>query len=323
MPAILIAGGPRVGKTSLVYALLSCLRDAGRSVAYVKPFSATPDADADHLFASEVLADALGIAAGPKPDLLTSDVAKAISTIAELRLQYDTILVEVADGAPTEGLASAADARVLEVIAYASGQDWARVVDEAAVRWGNRLAALVVNGVPAYQQEAVATSVAESSAEVDAVLIPESRIMLAPTVAQIGEQLDAVWTLEPVNPDALVERYMIGGNIMDNGPTYYGRYNNQAVITRVQRPDIQLACMLPQTRCLLLTGPGEPTEYIKAEARERYIPLLQVPTSTIDTADALDRLMSAATVHSLTKVRRYAALLEQHAGAEWLAGVTG
>ena len=323
MPTILIAGAPRAGKTSLAYALLVRLRDAGRSAAYCKPFSTTPDANADHLFVSEVLAEALGVAVGPPPVPLFDNVAEAISTIAELRRQHDTVVVEVAGGAPTEGLASAADARVLEVSAYAPGQDWARVADEAAVRWGNRLAALVVNGVPAYQREAVAASAVESSADVDAVVIPESRVMLAPTVAQIGEQLDAVWTLEPVNADALVERFLIGGNIMDNGPTYYGRYNNQAVITRTQRPDIQLASMLPQTRCLVLTGPGEPAEYIKAEARERYIPLLQVSTSTIDTADALDRLMGAATAHSLAKVQHYAALLEQHAGEEWLTGVTG
>ena len=91
-----------------------------------------------------------------------------------------------------------------------------------------------------------------------------------------------------MNADAPVERFLIGGNIMDNGPTYYGRYASKAVITRAQRPDIQLASMLPQTRCLVLTGPGEPTEYVKAEARERDNPLLQVFTSTIETADALD-----------------------------------
>ena len=147
------------------------------------------------------------------------------------------------------------------------------------------------------------------------MVIPESRLMLAPTVAQIGDSLNAAWPLEPVNADALVEHYLIGGNLLDNGPTYYGRYPNQAVIARAQRPDIQLAGMLPQTRCLVLTGPGEPAEYVKAEARERDIPLLQVAASTIAAADALERLMSAANCRHIGKVRHYAALLERHAGA--------
>ena len=306
MPTFIIAGSPAAsGKTSLAYALLSRLRDAGRTAAYCKPFSATPGDDADHAFASGALAHALGIAVGPAPGPLSANVADAAAAIAELQRQHETVIAEAADGSPAAELADAADARVLEVHAYPPGN---------AGRWGNRLAGLVVNAVPAYKQETA------QAAAPDAVVIPESRVMLAPTVAQIAAHLGASWTLEPVNADALVERYLIGGNIMDHGPTYFGRYANQAVIARAQRPDILMAGMVPQTRCLLLTGPGQPSEYVKAEARERDIPLLQVSTSTIDTADALDHLIDAATPHSLAKTRHYATLLAKHAGAEALEG---
>ncbi len=321
MPAILIAGSAASGKSSLAYGLLALVRDAGRSAAYCKPFSATPDGDADHAFASEVLAEAMGITVGPQPLELSDDLSKALSAITDLSRQNDAVVIEAAEGSPVAELAQAIDARVVQVLPYAPGRNWANAVDEAAVRWGRWLAGVVVNAVPQYRKEAVAAGAAGSQADVATAVIPESRVMIAPTVAQIGERLQAKWTLEPVNEDAIIERYLIGGNIMDNGPTYYGRYRNQAVIARAQRPDIQLASMLPQTRCLVLTGPGEPTEYVKAEARERDIPLLQVPSSTIDTADALDRLLGAATTHHLAKVRHFSALLEQHATAEWLAGV--
>ena len=320
MPTILVTGPSRSGKTSLAAGLLVRARDAGHSAAYVKPCSPQSDADADHAFASRVLAEELGVSVGPAPGSLSDGLEDAVKAIAQFRDQAETVIVEVAHGAPAAELAEGTDARVLEVHAYAAGQDWAAVADRAAGRWGNRLVCLVVNAVPPYRGGAVAASVAESSADVDAVVIPESRVMLAPTVAQVAEHLDAVWTLDPVNTDAPVERFLIGGNLMDHGPTYYGRYANQAVITRAQRPDIQLASMLPQTRCLLLTGPGEPTEYVKAEALERDIPLLQVFASTIDTADALDYLIDVITPHSLAKARHYAALLEQHAGAETLDG---
>ena len=72
-----------------------------------------------------------------------------------------------------------------------------------------------------------------------------------------------------------------------------GRYASQAVIIRIQRPDIQLACILPQTRCLVLTGLCEPTEYVKPEAWEPDIPLLQVFASTVEIADALDLLFDS------------------------------
>ena len=107
------------------------------------------------------------------------------------------------------------------------------------------MAALLVNAVPPYRTGDTAESVAESAADVDTVVIPESRVTLAPTVAQVADHLDAVWTLDPVNADAPVERFLIGGNIMDNSPTYYGRYANRAVIHRAHRTEIQLASMLP------------------------------------------------------------------------------
>ena len=307
MSTTLITGAPGAGKTSVAYALLSQLREAGRSAAYYKPFAASPGDDADYGFAADGLADTLGIAVGPPPLPPSAGVEAAAAAITELRRRCDAVIVEIAADAPAAELADAVDARILDV---QSGPPDGR----AAARRGPRLAGVVVNAVPLYRLDA-----AQDAAGPDAVVIPESRLMLAPTVAQIGECLDAVWTLAPVNADALVERYLIGGNIMDNSPDYYGRYANQAVITRVRRPDIQLAGMRPQTRCLVLTGPGEPAEYIKAEARERDIPLLQVSVSTTAAADALSRLLPAATPHSAAKVRHYAALLARHAGEERLA----
>lgn len=320
MPTILVTGPDRSGKTSVAAGLLVCARDSGRSAAYAKPFSASGDTDADHAFVAGALADALGVAVGRAPASPSSGVDEAAGAVASLRDGAEVVVVEIAGGSLADELAHALDARVLEVNAHVAGADWAQAVDNAAVRWGTRLAGLVVNAVPPYRPDAVAAASAQSSADVDAVLIPESRVMLAPTVAQVAAHLGASWVQDPVNADAPVERFLIGGNIMDNGPTYYGRYHNQAVITRAQRPDIQLASMLPQTRCLVLTGSGEATNYVRAEAMERDIPLLQVATSTIETADALDRLIDSSTAHSLVKARHYAALLARHADRQTLDG---
>ena len=305
MPTIIITGGAGAGKTSVAGGLLLHLRDGGRSAAYYKPFSALAGGDGDYLFVADVLADAIGIAAGPPS--ASADVADAAAAIAELRRWHDAVVVEVAAGGPAAELAAAVDGRVLEVQAYPPEGG-------GGGRLGPRLAGVVVNAAPLYRIDA-----ARDAAGPEAVIIPESRLMLAPTVAQIGDCLEAVWTLAPVNAGALVERYLIGGNIMDNSPAYYGRFANQAVITRVRRPDIQLACMGPETRCLVLTGDGEPAEYVKAEARERDIPLLEVGLSTLEAADALSRLLPVATVHSIDKIRHFAGLLERYAGAERLA----
>ena len=64
--------------------------------------------------------------------------------------------------------------------------------------------------------------------------------------------------------------------------------------TRVERPDIQMASMCDKTVCIVLTGPGEPTEYIKSEALKRGVPLMQVRTNTPETAEALNGLIDRA-----------------------------
>ena len=54
--------------------------------------------------------------------------------------------------------------------------------------------------VPPYRTSAVAASVAESTADEAAMVVPESRVMLPPIVAQIADHLDAVWTLDRRTP---------------------------------------------------------------------------------------------------------------------------
>ena len=54
------------------------------------------------------------------------------------------MVIEAANGSPAEELADGIDAQVLEVHAYAAGQDCVAVADRAAGRWGNRLAALLL-----------------------------------------------------------------------------------------------------------------------------------------------------------------------------------
>lgn len=72
------------------------------------------------------------------------------------------------------------------------------MADRAAGRWGNRLAALVVNTAPLPHRRRGRIRRGVSGGRGLAV-VPESRVMLASTVTQVADQLDGVWTLKPVN----------------------------------------------------------------------------------------------------------------------------
>ena len=195
-----------------------------------------------------------------------------------------------------------------------AGTEAARIA-AAAKSLGDDLAGVIINGVTRHRRMAVeqqVVSVLRSAGTPVLGAIPEDREMLALTVRQVAEYLGGRWIQEPADAAAWVDRFLIGGNIMDSGPNYFGRYPNQAVITRSGRPDIQMACLTSDTKCLVLTGGEEPTEYIRVEARKRSAAVLLVPGNTLEVAESLAGLLEQANPYSEQKLSRFAALMERH-----------
>ena len=51
--------------------------------------------------------------------------------------------------------------------------------------------------------------------------------MLSLTMDQLAHTLGGRWELQPTDGDACVDRFLIGGNIMDSGAGYFGRFSHQ------------------------------------------------------------------------------------------------
>lgn len=301
-----------VGKTSVAAALVVIANAAGKQAAYYKPFSWEKDADPDAAFVSNLLQSSSGGPTVPVPGSRPRSVTKKLlaemqAQITDLKSKASVVIVERHDTPKPYDL----DCKILLVDGYSQQGD---ALSKTIAAAGPNLAGVVVNSVPTHRRDETARDLAVQPVPV--AVIPESRGMLAVTVEQLAEHLGGEWVLDPVSTDAPVERFIIGGNILDAGPTYFGRYSNQAVITRVERPDIQMACMGEKTSCLVLTGPGEPTEYIKAEALQREVPLIQVRSNTLDTAEALAGLLDQADSRTNAKASHFAGLLEKYMGAE-------
>jgi BioD-like phosphotransacetylase family protein len=293
------------GKTSLAAALLMAANKAGKQAAYYKPFADGRTADSDVAFISELL-QSIGGPAVPSPGNKSNsgDLSAAQAEVSRLESETGLVVIEGPDGFQPYALESNA----ILVHRYSPG--------EAITTTIPNLAVIVVNAVPIHRRDEVARKLAGQVVPV--AVIPESRGMLSVTVEQLAEHLGGQWVLDPVNLDAPIDRFMIGGNILDEGPVYFDRYPNQAVITRVERPDIQMASMCDKTCCLVLTGSGEATEYIKSEALKRGVLVIQVRTNTLDTVDALASLLDKADARTAAKASHFAGLLEQYLGAETL-----
>jgi BioD-like phosphotransacetylase family protein len=186
-------------------------------------------------------------------------------------------------------------------------------VSGAVATLGDRLAGVIVNQTPRYRSQRAAGVLAELATVGVPTMgaLPEDRPMLSLNLEQLEANLGGRWELAPTDGDVWIDRFLIGGNIMDSGEGYFGRHQHQAVITRAERPDIQLACLMQDTRCLVLTGGARPTEYIRVEALKRDVPVLLVDENTVATADAIGGLVGAAVPHSPHKARVMADSLTQ------------
>lgn len=326
-----LANRPGAGKTCLIGALIYALTPPGKRAGYYKPFSRSPATDGDRSFVSQRLL--VEVSPGvPPPQLMAaaSRVGPPIpETISALRAVTDITLLEGPDLTRVDGTSSAiagdlalvADSRIVLVLGYERGLD-AGAVEILAEPIRERLIGVVINHSPIYRQLEIATQLIRPLRDKGLPVlgaIPEDRFMLSVTVQQIIEHLNGDWVQEPRNTDAHVERFLIGGNIMDSGPNYFGRHANQAVITRAQRPDIQMASLMSQTRCLILTGGAEPSEYVRVEADQKGVPLISVEAGTISTAEALNGLLERANPYSLPKLQRFAALMQKHLDLETLS----
>lgn len=321
------------GKTSLIAALLTQMAANGQRVAYYKPFSASPGIDADISFITETIL--AGPEGPPVPDsvplpqvssgnpLITESQAQSIrQSLSEIQSAADVILIEAPNSLSPTGdawslpsdLADLLESSTLLMLPYSTRLD-SQTVLNAAEPYSNRLAGIVVNGMTSYRKRDVENgllSQLRSAGKTVLGAVPEDRIMISVTVQQIADQLGGRWVQDPVNTDACIDRLLLGGNIMDSGKTYYGRYANQAVIVRAERPDIQMASLMEATKCLVLTGGADPTEYVKAEAMERDVPLISVTESTMSIVESLSGLLDRATPYSKNKVDRFVELINQN-----------
>ena len=314
---------PGAGKTAVAAGLATLAGRSGTAVSLCKPLSPAGRADPDAAYFARHFASGDTAVGGPADAAALDTAAAGILAQADAAAHTLVELPNPAEGSGiasplTTGLAQRLGARVIAIFDYAAGASAATITGAVAPLNGaldDALAATLLNRTPRYRTRDAGSLLAElAAAGIPASFaIPDDRPMLSLTMTQLAQGLGGRWELEPQDGDAWVDRFLIGGNIMDSGAGYFGRHSRQAVITRAERPDIQMASLMPNghTRCLVLTGGARPAEYIRVEAAKHNVPVLLVDGGTTTTADAVGSLLPAATPHHTHKAARMADLLSQ------------
>jgi hypothetical protein len=143
-------------------------------------------------------------------------------------------------------------------------------------------------------------------------VLPEDRVLAAPSVDDIAAALKGTWLVEP-EARGSIDRIMIGTVASDAASPYFGNRERTCVVTRYDKTDIQLAALLTDLELLVLTGGGQPSPYLidrVENARER-IGLLLVEANTVDAMRGIEALYGTAPFDGMGKLMRAVELLDE------------
>ena len=320
------------GKTAMAASLAQLLQATGKKVGYYKPVVLAQNSgpglnDADPRFCARALGagDALPSIVLSQEDLLklqagVGEAAASIQrTLAHRSQSLDVLLIEGLPCSGETGEASAAlanilGARMLMVARYRPGLSAASITANVEA-FRERFIGVIINAIPALAlrsaREELGPALRREGLPVLG-FIPEDRLLLSFAVADYARGLNGVILNNPENSSALVENLLVGANVLDSSDLYYSRRENKALLTRFDRPDLQWSALEGSTRCVILTGGGEPIPYVQDKATEAGIPLI---TTQLTTMEAVAKIAGfpATTVHHADKLQRFAQLLREHA----------
>jgi hypothetical protein len=268
MPGLqVVSSQPLAGKTTVAVAVARGLAEAGASVRLVRT-GAGDAADEDAFtFAQYLWAGSDG-----------HPVAKPPSAG-----KNETLVVELDAGAPPDAKLPA----LIAVRATPSDADKA-----LAASLGDRLAGTIAISVNPTAIEAVARDLTNGSLR-PLALIPEDRVLAAPSVAEIGAALGARTLFAGENEREVVEDVLIAPVYADPARPVFRRYASKAILAPFNKTDLHLAAIETNAACLVITGGKEPSPYVldrvQGEATTILLSDLDTPGTVASLAGAWSR----------------------------------
>ena len=325
------------GQTAVAASLASLLAEQGKRAGYFKPVTLVTDSEAgglpdpDAVFCREALGLTESVdeiapnaaTAEAVRDQLAGKMSALRRSLSEqwqgLSSGKDVVLI---DGIPAAGeiadasqaLAELTDSQVVAVVRFHREMDLDAVAG-LKERFGDRLAGVILNATPP-QSLRVARSEATPALEERGVkvlgVVPEERRLLSFTVAEYSQRLGGRLLNAESSASEIVESLLVGAMVLDSSEHYYERKQNMALITRTDRPDLQWNAIDASTRCLILTGGGEPIPYVMDKAADAGVPVMVVPQGTLETVSGIEEFVVGPTFHHVEKLACYKALLREH-----------
>lgn len=281
MSVLIVASSePRAGRSLLAAAMAYRLGRDGRPVTLAR-LAGDAGAQAD----AATFASLEGVVAPSAP----MDAATAVKVEGDL--------VAEAPSGSVRQLVASLKARVLAV--GGTGSTNADAAKEA-------LLGTVLTRVPAADVETVGKRAGVL------LVLPEDRVLAAPSVADIADALRAK-SLARGDVQCTIDRVMIGTVASDAAGPYFANRQRTCVVTRFDKTDIQLAALNTDLECLVLTGGGEPSPYLldRVAGHRPDVAVLLAPDDTVTSMRAIEPLFAASRFEGQGKLLRVVEMLDE------------
>jgi BioD-like phosphotransacetylase family protein len=292
------------GKTAISAGIAVNLVNAGKKVGYLKPQDAEK-----------------GITGGDiafmRKTLGQTDIVNAPDIFAG----RDTVLVEATLGAKATdaaskdayGAAKDMKAKVIAVETYTG-----KPAEYAALYkgFGDSFLGVIINKVPQSlvkkAKEEASAAAASSPVKVLGV-IPESRILLAVTVAELAEGIKGKIVNKTDNAGELVENYLLGVLTPDSGTDYFMRKNKKAAVIRQERPDMQLAALETPTAALVLAGSSQPPiNSVLHKASQNGVPVITTDADINEVVANIEISIAKTRINQDKKLAKLGEIVKQN-----------
>ena len=294
MPRLqVISAHPLSGKTTVAVALAQGLAATGSRVQLVR-VGAGPAAAED----AQSFSDILAVNSPGRP------LAEAPAGAGN-----ETVVVELEAGA------TPLDATPAVVVVRAAPTDADR---ELAASLGERLLGTVAVAVLPDGIEAAARELTNGGFRPIA-LLPEDRVLAAPSVGEIRDALGARVLHDAENEREIVEDILIAPVYADPARPHLRRFASKAVLAPFNKTDLHLAIIDTNAACLVITGGREPSPYVLDRAQHDMTTILLAPAETPQSVAALGDVWLSSRFRGERKIEAVRAALSDRVDFAGLA----
>jgi len=321
---LIVSAQAAAGKTAIAVGVGRQLLGEGKKVGYLRPSVSEKPSDSSAGDA-EFVGQAFNLTEEVR--LLSPSLAggkpladKARQAYIEISQNKDVVIIEGrcgitpddADSKAACEIAEALKARVIVVENYVGGKS-APQHAASYLGFGENLLGFVLNKVPKRELKRVCEELTSRVSEAEMRILgalPEERALLAFTVGELAEQINGEMLNNGEESPALVESVMTGAMCVDSGLDYFGRKSNKVVVVRHDRPDMQMAALETATRCLVISGGGEPIDYVRFKAEEKNIPVIMTQHNTDTVIKDIESLLESTRFHQDKKLNKLAEVMQ-------------